>query len=236
METLKQYWSTLPALLSGVAVLIVADVGAVMAQASKDRDVVIVNTSAQPVPTTVQTLPSISGSVSITNTPTVNLQPGATVGISPAGNVVRVGGVVSVSDADNPARQPAEVLIATGFTSGSLVITPNGCIFVSGTCIGGTVPPGKRLVIESAGADVRLPSGQKALVSVFIGRTTGGISHPIPVTGHGTFAGQDVFHGSQALRMYADPGTTISAVVQRDSSSGDGSATVTFSGYFVDIP
>src|SRR5262249_51413274 len=168
MDRFKKYLATAAGMLTAVTVLNVTQGGNVWAQATKDKDVVIINTPAQPVPTTVQTLPPITGSVSVTNTPTVNLQPGATVGLSSSNNTVRVGGVVVVRDVENPVNQPTEALISTGFSSGSFVLTPNACIFVGGTCIGGTVPPGKRLVIESAGADVRLPPGQKVLVNVLV--------------------------------------------------------------------
>ena len=219
-------------LLSVIVLMPVADVAA---QALKDKDVVIVNTPAQPVPTAVQSLPSITGNVSVTNTPTVNLQSGAAVGISPTNNTVRIGNVVSVTDTDSPVNQPVDVLVGGTF-SGLLVATPNGCIFVAGTCTGGTVPAGKRLVLESVGADVRVPVGQKVLVSGNALRNGIGMTHPIPMTGQGTFFGRDVFHGARQLRLYLDPGMSVGAVVERDNNSGDGSISLTFSGYFVDLP
>lgn len=180
------------------------------ATAQTSKDVVVSNPPTRPIPTVVQALPPISGTVGI-------------------------GGVVSISDATSAAKQPSELLIATTLPAGQFVLVSNTCIFVDGTCIGTTVPAGKRLVVESIAAEVRVPSGQKVLVSVFVSRVTGGMTFPLPTTHQGAFFGQEVFQGAQAFRLYADPGMSVGAVVSRDLDTGNANVFVTFSGYFVDL-
>src|SRR5262245_49325955 len=102
MNTLKKDLLTAAGLLACTFVLNMSQASQVMAQTAKD--VVISNAASQPIPTTVQALPAITGNVAVTNTPEVSLQSGSTVGINPSSNTVRIGSVVSVTNADDAGR------------------------------------------------------------------------------------------------------------------------------------
>ena len=184
------------------------------------QDVLVVNTATEPVPVTGE----------------VALKPGSKVGIDPSGNGVTVVNGASqpipvagnIRDADQPARQPFAHSFSNNFTSG-----------VCGDDDNIVVPSGKRLVIETVSGQVRVPSGQTAVLT--LGATTSGVvaSYPVPITFAGSnlcFDGQDSFRTFEALRIYADPGSTVIVEVRRNSNTGPVSWFLTISGYLVDLP
>ncbi len=140
--------------------------------------VTVINTSANPVPTTLVGTSSISGTVVISNVPTENAQQSGawnvgilgTPSVSLVGTPVvslAAGGGVSVAnavdgsgnpipllirDADNPARQP--------FITTCQGLTPMSANNL-GTCSFTTVPAGKRFVVETATGGCQAPSGSK---------------------------------------------------------------------------
>jgi hypothetical protein len=71
MERFRTYLGTALGLSILAIVINLLGAGNVVAQAV--RDVIVINRPSQPVPTAVQSLPAITGAVSITNTPTVNV-------------------------------------------------------------------------------------------------------------------------------------------------------------------
>src|SRR5262245_2747118 len=128
-----------------VAVLInLGGAGRVIADAVKD--VIVANTAAHPIPTTVQGV--VAGSVEVTNTPTVN------VGSLPT---------VRVQGRDEPARQPFQRF-------GSFEIQDPAF----GGSDSFTVPNGKRLVLEYASIRSNILTGGNKIVSFSISNQGGG--------------------------------------------------------------
>ena len=76
------------------------------------------------------------------------------------------------------------------------------------------------------------------MVNISIETTLSGLTanHILVAFAQGTVNGFDGFSASQQTRLYADPGTLVSAVVARNSISGNAPVAATISGYFVDIP
>jgi len=111
-------------------------------------------------------------------------------------------------------------------------------IELPGANTGFTVPAGKRLVIEYVAGFYAVPTSvsQQPLDSIVI-RTQIGSA----VIGHIVLSnrvsidstGFSVYHLGQSVRLYADPGTQVSAV---GFASNTGTASVTFSGHFVNVP
>jgi hypothetical protein len=129
---------------------------------------------------------------------------------------------------DNPAFQPfqhsAEFSTSVGVGSGFITIT--------------TVPAGKRLVIEFVSVDVFNFAGSP-VHSVYITTTTAGVTtyHRFVLFGQGLDAfGNGVSAAAQQVRLYADPGTTVSGSLTRSGSVGTAEAGFHISGYFVDLP
>ena len=138
---------------------------------------------------------------------------------NPAGNPVWVRGV-------NDARQPfhESVVLNLGVDDSN----ESGFIFV---------PPGKRLVIEYASADALMPVGQR--MKIFIRTTLSGNprDHFLVLYRQGAMSGFDNLTAGQEVRLYADPGTSVTIQAVRLASTGSGmTAKVTISGYFVDVP
>ena len=100
------------------------------------------------------------------------------------------------------------------------------------------VPAGKRLVIEYASIDGQAPSGQSMSAGI---STVGpsGLNYHVPMTpiGASISPGFDAFIAGQAVKFYADPGTTVTCVATRNSVVGITSGIqFTFSGYLIDVP
>jgi hypothetical protein len=195
-------------------------------QAERVADVRVVNTSAEPVPVLTRGTTNVSGSVSVTNTPTVNVGPGATVGIDPSGNAVQVANPetapVAVRDVDF-GRQPFHQSANFSFPDGS--ITRSTSI---------SIPAGKRLVIEYVSGHLGVPAGQN-ITKIALGVTLNQqfadhfiIRTPIGDSG----LGNEFFGASQQMRVYADD---LFINVQRNSPNGTAGGTVTISGYLVDV-
>ena len=137
---------------------------------------------------------------------------------------------VPVRDVENPARQP--------FQQELFLSTPDGLL---GATEQFTVPSGKRLVIEFVSFSMTWPGGQvttRAFINVC---NASGNSCPassyLPASFQATeFGGSEFFVASSPTRLYADPGTVVSAAVRRNVTAGEGLATVAISGYLVDVP
>ena len=136
---------------------------------------------------------------------------------------------LNVRDVANPALQPFQrfflIIIKDNFAGGSATFT---------------VPAGKRLVIEYASYNILLPSSQ-AVGGVSIGvETSSGnqfpIDHEIPVLYTVPDVGGQRFVGASMTRLYADPGSTVTVRVGRNSGAGEEVAGVSVSGYFVTLP
>jgi hypothetical protein len=219
-----------------IALVILATLGAaelaIAAGPPDGLNVQVINTPANPVPVTG----SVTGSV----TGTVGLAPGTSVGLTPGTSVMidsTVGDPVRVRNV-NDAIQPAQAQIAC--ISPSVTI---GC----GPVTIYTVPAGKRLVIEYASMSACMLPGQTATltVSTEVGSTL--VHHLVNVTppaaGPGTGAigcnlpaASSVTAVGQQVRLYADPGTTVTVEGDRNSNTGAANFVFSISGYLVDVP
>ncbi len=160
-----------------------------------DKDVRVVNTTAEPVP--------IAGTVQVATTSPVP--------------------VVNIND----ARQPYQ--LATNSTQ-------NGTN-VSLVTIG-TVPAGKRLVIEFVTMTGQVPPGQH--VEIFQITTVtdpiGGVTHDLLVNPQpDAVIGDALFRASQQVKLYANAGSQVKVLFRRNSSAGLATFGATISGYLVDM-
>jgi len=157
-------------------------------------------------------------------------QPAARPSPTPGPQDVNVVNTPTVSDADNPARQPFQAYGYEEFIgnlSAYVVIT--------------TVPAGKRLIIEHVSVIGSVLTGQK-LIRASIGVGNGDvIFHDLPISAQGSeFGGfRDLYIASEQVRLYADPGTQVYYFVARNNYRGsepEGYTEATISGYLVDVP
>jgi hypothetical protein len=195
-----------------------------------DKDVRVINTTLEPVPTAAQGTTNIAGSVSVANTPTVLLAAGASVGINPASNTVHIGNtaasavpVVNINDAGQPF-QNATNSVQSGTNVSVATIA--------------TVPAGKRLVIEFVSMTGQVPPGQhvELLQITTVAGTSGGITHDLLVNPQpDAVIGDALFRASQQVRLYANAGTQVQALFRRSSSAGNATFEATLSGYLVDM-
>ncbi len=151
--------------------------------------------------------------VTVTNTPDVNVVNSPT---SP----------VPIRDVDNPARQPFQWPFAW-FVAPGLAGEFSPSI---------TVPAGKCLVIETVSAQA--VADVSTFMRLRILTTANGqlVAHFIDVENRGTAGGLINFHGTHAVRIYADPGTTVRFGAGRGDTSGYVDVNAAISGYFVDVP
>lgn len=190
--------------------------------AQKVDDVRVVNLSSQPVPTAAQGTTAIAGAVSISNTPTVNFGPNNQVQLP-----YTLNNPLPVRDAD-PARQPFQNSASDTQEPGT-----NGSLITIAT-----VPVGKRLVIEFLSASAQMPPGQHLVVCQIntIAPPFGGLTHELLINEQPNFVNGDaLFRASQQVRLYADPGSNVRALMTRDSSAGQALFLATLSGYLVDV-
>ena len=189
--------------------------------AGPEKQVVVVNTAAEPVPVTgtiaggtVQAQQNGTWTVGIDGTPTFLV-----------GNAADA--PLPTRDVDNAARQPFQRFLVDQINPGESN---------AGSRISFTVPEGKRLVIEYVSFIGVVPTGQKLRVKV--DAHAGGIgSHHLTLTNEGTFQGgtEDV-KASQLTHFYADPGTDVFIGVARNSVNGTVGINASVSGYLVDVP
>jgi hypothetical protein len=213
-------------LAMGLAVVCGAPVLAATASAAqKVESVKVVNTTAEPVPTTAVGVTSVTGTVQAQQSGTwqvgVTSLPAVQVGNAINAPVP----TISVNDGREPVQMRLTLNIATGSSQAQAEIE---------------VPAGKRLVIEHASSRAQGPTGQGFIAqiqtSVFANESTRGV-HWLVLHNQGTFSGIDVFTASQPMRVYADPSTPpVQFIVTRTTVVGSAFAEVTLSGYLVDLP
>jgi hypothetical protein len=193
--------------------LVIALAAPVISAAPTDKDVRVINTTAEPVPTAAQGTTTIAGSVSVTNTPNVNVGNSASAPIP----------IVDMND----GRQP--------FQASTFVVHPNGTNV--DTMNVATIPAGKRLVIEFISVSAQVPPGQHlelATVQTLAGGH--GAAHQLLIQAQpDAVIGDDIYRAVQELRLYADPGSTVQVLVRRNSGLGQATFGVTISGYFVNL-
>ena len=185
-----------------------------------DKDVRVINTTLEPVPTAAQGTTTIAGSVSVTNTPTVNLATGASVNVANS-----AANPVPVSFTSDPL-EPFQAAASTTET-GTNVSTLNVA----------TVPAGKRLVIEFVSMTGQVPAGQHLeIMEITTSSGLGGVSHAFVIhTQPDAVSGDALFRANQSLKLYANAGTQVSALFRRSSTLGLANYHLTISGYLVDM-
>lgn len=123
------------------------------ALAQKTSDVVVTNTSNNPVPTVATGTTAVSGAVAITGTPTVTLGTGSIVAIDPS---------TTVNTSATSARNIIRLLGGSFLPDGSLVAQSS----LAGTPTAFLVPGGKRMVINFASIQIIGPTGFTPAVTV----------------------------------------------------------------------
>jgi len=185
-----------------------------------DKDVVVTNTAANPVP--------VTGTVNVANLPaTQNVSGTVSVGNLPATQDVRV-----VNPEDSREVYQAEVNL--DFTAGQF--------FSTGDIV---VPPNRRLVIEYASCEGVLPTGQQVTSVQLRSSTAGGsltqhhlLHTRVAVNISGTAVGgpADAFHVGGPVRLYSDGdangGTSLFFEVFRADGAGQGIFICSLSGHF----
>ena len=193
------------------------------------KDVKIVNTPAEAVPVAVQGTTNVAGSVSISNTPTVNSKQSGAWSVGIAGTpTVEVGNAagnpVLTRDVDRPTAQPfqyeAVLTIEDGIQGGNAAIP---------------VPSGKLLVIENVSAFGTAPAEQRIQtfsINTHVAPDNVLRSHYLQFTKQDTGFNSYEYTVSQMIRIYADT-PSASAYVFRATSSGTATFRFIISGYFV---
>jgi len=183
-----------------------------------DKDVRVINSTLEPVPTAAQGTTTISGNVSVTNTPTVNFAPGASVTVAnTAANAIPV---VNINDAGQPFQASAG-MVQSGTNVSTLTVA--------------TVPAGKRLVIEWVSMTAQVPPGQHAeIMEITTSSGSGGASHAFVIHQQpNAVVGDALFRVNQSLRLYANAGTQVSALFRRNTGAGTANFHLSISGYLV---
>ncbi len=193
--------------------LVISSPDSSTAQGGSAKDVVVVNTPGQPVPTVVNNQVLVSG----------------TVALNPLSNGVKV--LNNLTDAgffraaDNPALQP--------FQANILMTCADGTTFVQDT--GTVVPPDKRLVIETVTAQAIVSLGQHIRINVRTLANGTDAIHRLSLN-QGTFGSVESYLATHAVRIYADESSNVTIQAARDNATGTCNVQVTISGHLVDVP
>jgi hypothetical protein len=138
---------------------------------------------------------------------------------------VDANGNLQVTSADALGRQAFSFQDNSGFINGG-----------EGASVTFTVPSGKRLVIEFVSEFVALQSGQRLSRATIQTESNGNplLSDLLPIFS-GTLAnGFDDGAAAQDLRLYADAGTNVILLANRDLTAGTGELHAAVSGYLID--
>lgn len=184
-------------------------------------EVVIVNTTAQPVPTAAQGTTNIAGTVQaqqsgdwnvgISGTPTVTLAPDTLVDTN----------TLVVADLDNPSRQ-------TPF--GKQVIVSLGDLGQKSESF--LTPANKRITIEHVSARGAVPAGQSVQFEVQFFSTSALMEHSLlPMNTGDSGVGTNFFVASQPMKVYLEPSTLVIVTARRFGGSGFANFEFSFSGY-----
>ena len=209
--------------LLGLAIVAVLGLSnASRAIAAQMVDVIVRNTTANPVPVQQLGPVTVDGTVGITGTPTVGITgtPNVTVSNLP---LAPGAGALLTRSVDEPARHGFQ---ATCAASGTGLIT----------CNLGTVPAGKTLVIDTISAAIFTePQAALATVAVItaIGSTTT-THYLVPVT-IGSSGANDFYAAHHSTRIFAQAGSSVDASAL-NNVLGQYSINMTISGELIDTP
>jgi hypothetical protein len=133
-------------------------------------------------------------------------------------------GYTPVFDISNPALQP--------FSHEFHISFPNGSVGTDTF----TVPAGKRLVIETVTGAAFLSPGVNVDFAMDVALNGAFVRYNFQSASAGVFFNLERHHTAHAVRIYADPGTTIRAIVQKSNSSTAGGGNISIAGHFVNLP
>jgi hypothetical protein len=138
-----------------------------------------------------------------------------------------------VKDVENPAQTPF-----WGYDAGTIPVDWANTMLVVGT-----IPAGKRLVIEHVAVSCTMDSDDGiSRVEIHINKKneTGYNSYKVPLSAQrqgNTYNGKSSWTVSQPVRLYSDGGTTSTSVeVNRSKTTATASCYAIVSGYTVDTP
>lgn len=213
-----------------IAALVFSSINTGHSAPMSDRDVRVINTTTEPVPTVAQGTTAIAGNVSITNMPTVRAQQFGSWNVDITNTpTVQVGNTatnpIQVRDVDNPARQP--------FQKAFTVTLPAGTAFGTESF---QVPAGKRLVIEYVSTIEDSSTINLLELRIFTQLAASGVVHSFVATRVERGIYDPIFFISQQTRLYADPGTYVTVGFITPESNAENEIFLTLSGYFVNVP
>ncbi len=99
-----------------------------------------------------------------------------------------------------------------------------------------TVPPGKRLVVETASVEFDVPATEHPSSFVGLTRSEGPNATfrlEVPLVAQGQRTGTSFWAGTVSARVYVEPGQQVLSSFGRDASSGTAGAILSVSGYLV---
>ena len=105
-----------------------------------------------------------------------------------------------------PFSQRLDIVLSSGFGNGTF-----------------TVPAGSRLVIDYISADIGCAVGGNVLFDVATYLNGAEVESHLPVFPNGVILGQQVFSVSSPVRIYADPGSTVTIALLGPSTGSAGS-------------
>lgn len=221
METCRKWFAAAGAVALITLALSQISPGPVAAQ-NQAAPVQVVNSPAEPVP--------VTGSVKVSNSPSVQLAPGSNVCIDPLCNVVRVGNDIGTPVPVQSVDSSEEVL------AGQSVLFREGVTF--GSRLVYTVPAGKRLIVDHIWARADLPRWQTVLVGFLVTLPPPRLLYRYPVLMQNSvgFREFQVLEGVQDSRITAAGGQELTLECSRSSSTGTGSARCSFIGRLVNEP
>lgn len=175
----------------------------------------------------------------------------APAGVQAAANLVTIedsnsnskaqvdGGKLRVGDGAGTLTVDGTVGAVDGNAHESFARQVDTADFVPGFVANGdgfSVPSGKILVIEHVSVWTRMITGQR-MVRASVRTTASGqqVTHDIRPAFVGADSGPaDVNLAAEDLRLYADPGTTVFLLVERNTPDGGAPVEIAVSGYLVD--
>jgi hypothetical protein len=175
----------------------------------------------------------------------VTLAAGPNITITPSGNTLTVAAPNALTTVEHDATltgngtaaSPLSVVQGAGDASEPFQIQL-GIVGSSGETETFTVPAGKRLVIEYAGAVISrtttpdLQPNDFVQIRTQVGPTT--MNHPLVSTRTAIVPSSNftVYFAGQVVKIYADPGTQVQGIFSGEADS----ALVKLSGYLVNVP
>ena len=227
-----------------VSVSVLAGFVLIALPAVGQRDVLVTNTPAQPVPTAPQGTTNVAGTVNIGNTPNVNVanMPSVNVANTPSVSIsgtptvnLAPGGSTNVTnplDGQNNPNPLAVLEAIQPYEDGcSMKISSTN----DGSCTFQQIPAGKRLIIEEFDAYGFMDTGIKPIQLTL--NPAGFVTHNFPATFMGTVAAisSDNFATHQATRIYAPPTAQPKCGVVLSNSPTGATYFCALAGFLVDV-